>query len=52
VGMKDQRVIDPKQEANRICSLIVRALGELGKKGRRTGFGSGGLSLRSCPHSK
>jgi len=40
--MKDQRVIDPKQEANRICSLIVRALGELGKKGVVIGL-SGGL---------
>ena len=40
--MEDQRVIDPKQEANRICSLIVRALGELEKKGVVIGL-SGGL---------
>ena len=40
--MEDQRVIDPKQEAKRICSFIVRALGELEKKGVVIGL-SGGL---------
>ena len=40
--MKDQLAIDPKQESNRICSLIIRALGELGKKGVVIGL-SGGL---------
>ena len=42
MGMEDQRVIDPKQEAKRICSFIVRALGELEKKGVVIGL-SGGL---------
>ncbi len=42
MGMEKQRVINPKQEANRICSFIVRGLGELEKKGVVIGL-SGGL---------
>lgn len=42
MGMQDQLVIDPKQETERIFSFIVRALGELGKKGVVIGL-SGGL---------
>lgn len=42
MGMEGQRVIDPQQEAKRICSFIVRALGELEKKGVVIGL-SGGL---------
>jgi NH3-dependent NAD+ synthetase len=42
MGAESQLAINPKQEANRICSFIVRALGELGKKGVVIGL-SGGL---------
>ena len=42
MGVENRLAINPKQEAERICSFIARALGKLGKKGVVIGL-SGGL---------